>query len=178
MGGHQSTQWKAIENKNGQASPVRRLCWRGLKVRGTDLNFKQEGAYKWPPHLLWHLGRSQLFVSPTHAHAELPRWISSRTRFQMVSDVAEGLPDGYSYIYASMYCTYAWLGQFHWPWPHGDAATIVSGDFSRVTRPAGWTRAQLVALPVETADNGKEKGWEYNEYQWRTDTLFHLSFLY
>lgn len=64
-------------------------------------------------------------------------------------------------------CIYAWLGQFHWPWPHGrgDAATIVPGDFSRVTRPAGWTRAQLVALPVETADNGKEKGWEYNEYQ-------------
>lgn len=85
----------------------------------------------------------------------------------MVSDVAEGLPDGYSYIYASMYCIYVWLGQSHWPWPHsrGDAATIVSGDFSRVTRPAGWTRAQLVALPLETADNAQEKGWEYNEYQ-------------
>lgn len=103
MGGHQSTQWKVIQNKNRQASPMRRLCWRGLKVKGTDLHFKQEGAYKWPPHLLWHSGRSQLFVSLTYAHAELPRWNGSRTRFQMVSDVAEGLPDGYSYIYASMY---------------------------------------------------------------------------
>lgn len=89
----------------------------------------------------------------------------------MVSDVAEGLPDGphdSSYIYASVR-----LGEAAAASPalarrgQGDAAALVSGDFSTVTWPAGWTRAQLVASPVETADNGKKKWREYNEYQWR-----------
>lgn len=47
----------------------------------------------------------------THTRAEPPRWTCPRTRFQMVSDVAEGLPDGShdsSYIYA-LWCIYARL---------------------------------------------------------------------
>lgn len=95
----------------------------------------------------------------THTRAEPPRWTGPRTRFQMVSDVAEGLPDGShdsSYIYAYGVFMRGWLGHLRWPRLNADKETRQPSTrvaSHRVTWPAGWTCAQLVASPVQTADN-------------------------
>lgn len=81
MGGHQSTHWKVIQNqKNSQVSPVRRLCWLGLKVRGIDLHFKQESAYRWhhPPSPIctdiW-AGHNSLSLWRKHAQGHASKWL-------------------------------------------------------------------------------------------------------
>lgn len=95
-----------------------------------------------------------------HARAGLPRWNGPRTRFQIVSDVAEGLPDGsHDSSYTVFMHRYIYAG---WGFFAGFSSMLTRRLSSqaapqRVTWPAGGTCAQLVASPVETADNQEKK---------------------